>query len=139
MLLAAADVFRSRGYEGSSVDDLVEATALHRGSIYGAFGSKRGLFLAAMRRTLALAGAEDADGLGRAAPVEDLLDLALVAALDLAPRDDEVREAVDEVRRLLDRPPGRAAEVLGARLLARAGLLGHPTPAPHEEDLRWLT
>ena len=31
------------------------------------------------------------------------------------------------------------SEVLGARLLARAGLPGHPTPAPHEEDLRWLT
>ena len=40
-----AEVFRRTGYEGSSIDDLVAATGLHRGSLYSAFGSKRGLFV----------------------------------------------------------------------------------------------
>ncbi|ROR34552.1 TetR/AcrR family transcriptional regulator [Inmirania thermothiophila] len=40
------------GFEGSSVQDLVEATGLQRGSLYGAFGDKRGLFLAAVERYL---------------------------------------------------------------------------------------
>jgi TetR/AcrR family transcriptional repressor of nem operon len=37
------------GYNATSVDDLVIGLNLHRGSIYKAFGSKRGLFLAALR------------------------------------------------------------------------------------------
>lgn len=41
-------VFWRKGYQGTSVQDLVEATGLHRGSLYGAFGDKHGLFLAAL-------------------------------------------------------------------------------------------
>ncbi|WP_197383232.1 TetR family transcriptional regulator [Mycolicibacterium mengxianglii] len=29
----------------ASIDHLVDATGVHRGSLYGVFGSKRGLFL----------------------------------------------------------------------------------------------
>ncbi len=43
-----AEVFRRTGHEGTSIDDLVNAISLHRGSLYKAFGSKRGLFLAAL-------------------------------------------------------------------------------------------
>ncbi|HEV2066553.1 MAG TPA: TetR/AcrR family transcriptional regulator, partial [Thermomicrobiales bacterium] len=41
----AARTFLHTGYEGTSIDDLVTATGVHRGSLYKAFGSKRGLFL----------------------------------------------------------------------------------------------
>jgi TetR/AcrR family transcriptional repressor of nem operon len=41
-------VFRSRGYHGTSVQDLTEATGLARGSLYKAFHDKRTLFLAAL-------------------------------------------------------------------------------------------
>jgi TetR/AcrR family transcriptional repressor of nem operon len=41
-------VFWRKGYQGTSVQDLVEATGLQRGSLYGAFGDKHGLFLAAL-------------------------------------------------------------------------------------------
>ncbi|SOZ40938.1 TetR/AcrR family transcriptional regulator [Cupriavidus neocaledonicus] len=41
------------GFNACSVDDLVEATAsLHRGSLYKAFGSKRGLFEKVLDRVL---------------------------------------------------------------------------------------
>jgi len=49
ILEAAADAFVRGGYEGTSVDDLVHALKLHRGSLYRAFGSKHGLFLAVLR------------------------------------------------------------------------------------------
>ena len=45
---AARSVFWSNGYEGASLPDLEAATGLNRSSIYHAFGSKRGLFDAAV-------------------------------------------------------------------------------------------
>ncbi|WP_323373739.1 TetR/AcrR family transcriptional regulator [Plantactinospora alkalitolerans] len=45
---AAMDVFRRKGYEGTSMRDLAEATGLGSGSLYAAFGSKDGLYLAAL-------------------------------------------------------------------------------------------
>ncbi len=47
-LEAAMSVFRYRGYEGTSVQDLVDATGLGRGSLYAAFGSKEGLYRAVL-------------------------------------------------------------------------------------------
>src|ERR1700720_4979751 len=46
----AMAVFWSRGYEATSIDDLVRATGIGRGSLYGTFGDKRQLFLAALDR-----------------------------------------------------------------------------------------
>ena len=46
----AIDVFMAKGYEGSTVSDLVGATGLHPGSLYNAFGSKQGLYRAALKR-----------------------------------------------------------------------------------------
>ncbi|GAA5004717.1 TetR/AcrR family transcriptional regulator [Actinopolymorpha pittospori] len=44
VLQAALNVFWARGYEGTTMADLGEATGLQPGSIYAAFGSKAGLF-----------------------------------------------------------------------------------------------
>ena len=46
----AMAAFWSRGYEATSIDDLVEATGIGRGSLYGTFGDKRHLFLMALDR-----------------------------------------------------------------------------------------
>jgi TetR/AcrR family transcriptional repressor of nem operon len=46
----AVEVFWAKGYEATSVQDLVEATGLHRGSIYGAFGNKQQLFILVLDR-----------------------------------------------------------------------------------------
>ncbi len=48
ILAAATDVFWRKGYEGTSVQDLVVATGLSRGSLYGAFGDKEQLFRKAL-------------------------------------------------------------------------------------------
>ncbi len=46
----AMAAFWTRGYEATSIDDLVQATGIGRGSLYGTFGDKRQLFLAALDR-----------------------------------------------------------------------------------------
>jgi TetR/AcrR family transcriptional regulator, transcriptional repressor for nem operon len=48
VVAAARDEFWSRGYTATSVDDLTSATGLGKGSLYGAFGDKHGLFLRAL-------------------------------------------------------------------------------------------
>ena len=101
----AAATFLRAGYEGTSIEELVGATGLHRGSLYQAFGSKRGLFLAGLRGALAERPAEEAT-----------TDLVLVSLLELAPRDREVRDLLAAhltTHRITDHD-------LGARLLERA-------------------
>ena len=44
-LAAVRDRFLERGYAATSIDDLMTATGLGKGSLYGAFGDKRALFL----------------------------------------------------------------------------------------------
>jgi len=46
----AMDAFWSRGYAGTSIGDLVAHMGIQRGSLYGTFGDKRKLFLAALER-----------------------------------------------------------------------------------------
>ncbi len=122
---AAAGLFRTSGYEGTSIDDLVAVSGLHRGSLYKAFGSKRGIFVSALQHVLRdelPAATEDLSGIID----ENTLDLVLVAALELAPRDPEVRGLVEQACALIARADGEAeatdpATVLGRRLLHRAG------------------
>ncbi|MGL5031471.1 MAG: TetR/AcrR family transcriptional regulator [Aeromonas sp.] len=48
VLRNAMEAFRAKGYGKTTMQELVAATGLHPGSIYGAFGNKRGLLLAAV-------------------------------------------------------------------------------------------
>lgn len=49
LLRTAMAVFRKQGFTRTTMRDLEEATGLHPGSLYAAYGSKQGLFLAALR------------------------------------------------------------------------------------------
>lgn len=42
------DVFWSKGFEGATMRDLVDATGLKKGSLYAAFGDKRAMYLKAL-------------------------------------------------------------------------------------------
>jgi TetR/AcrR family transcriptional repressor of nem operon len=46
----AMQAFWSRGYEATSMQDLVERTGIHRGSLYATYRDKHALFLAALRK-----------------------------------------------------------------------------------------
>jgi TetR/AcrR family transcriptional repressor of nem operon len=48
VLAHASDVFWRHGYHATSIDDLCKATGLLRGSLYGVFGDKHGIMLAAL-------------------------------------------------------------------------------------------
>lgn len=75
VVLRAAAVFARLGYAGTSVDQLLETTGLQRGSLYQAFGSKAGLFRAAIQQ-----GIDGDDG--------DLLADLFVVAIWERVRDD---------------------------------------------------
>ena len=50
VLLKARELFSVKGYNGTSMDDLVQATGLSRSSIYDTFGDKHGLFLKSLNQ-----------------------------------------------------------------------------------------
>ena len=72
VLDAAQRVFHERGYEGTSVRALVDATGLSRSSLYGAFGDKHGLFLAVLDRYAAAGQAAAEAACGGRDPLADV-------------------------------------------------------------------
>ncbi|MFE1753717.1 TetR/AcrR family transcriptional regulator [Streptomyces anandii] len=141
-MTAAAALFAAHGYEGTSVDDLVTATGVHRGSLYKVFGSKRSLHLTVLRDHLdheirpaadAIAALTDpAQSLAAAIASYDggpAAGLLLLAAAERAPHDPEVAALVAEGVTALedalrpshgDAAPQLASTVLGTRLRMRA-------------------
>ena len=62
-------VFWKKGYEATTMQDLVKASGLLKGSLYGAFGDKQALYLAALKhydRTRIQAGIDMLNGEGSA-------------------------------------------------------------------------
>jgi hypothetical protein len=50
LLDKAVAVFWAKGYEATSMQDLVDAMGIQRGSLYATFGSKQQLFLQSLER-----------------------------------------------------------------------------------------
>lgn len=116
---AARDVFWTLGYDAAAMPDLERATGLGRSSLYNAFGSKRGLFEAAVQsylnevvrpRLAALAAARDgatglrgyfdsiADALVAGAADQQRGCLLLTASSGRSGHDPQVRAAVEAYR-----------------------------------------
>lgn len=57
----ALEMFWRQGYDGTSIQALCRAMDLQPGSVYAAFGSKRDLFVAAVRRYIETVSAEAVD------------------------------------------------------------------------------
>ena len=76
----ARALFAAQGYNGTSIDDLVKATGLLRGSLYKAFGSKRNLF--------ELLLSEVSTNFEK---TPENLDLLTVALKDLASEDQQIK------------------------------------------------
>ncbi|MFJ7213455.1 TetR/AcrR family transcriptional regulator [Amycolatopsis sp. NPDC098790] len=137
---AAVGLFGGRAYDGVSVDDLVTHLGVHRNSLYKTFGSKRGLYLAALRRHLAddvrplteaLAAAPDAATALRLVTSADL-GLLLLAVVERAPADEEVAAEVAAALATIDQAiadalgiPGDLAAALTAAALGIV-LRGNP-------------
>ncbi|MGW3077243.1 TetR/AcrR family transcriptional regulator [Kitasatospora sp. NPDC001132] len=148
---SAAKLFAVRTYDGTSVDDLVSHLGVHRNSLYKTFGSKRGLYLTALKwmvdHQVAGLAARIAETAGRAEGTQQVLadavtgtdlDLLLLAAVERAPVDAEVARLVGEAFAALDRavataapaggdddaptlPPAATALLIGLRTRSRSG------------------
>jgi TetR/AcrR family transcriptional regulator, transcriptional repressor for nem operon len=69
----ALDVFWHKGYEATSVQDLVEGMGISRQSLYDTYGDKHALFLAALDRYIATNAAAMCNLVGQGGPVKPLL------------------------------------------------------------------
>lgn len=142
VLDSATDLFWRYGYAGTSLERIDRATELNRGSLYNAFGDKRGLYLACLDHygrqeigaSIALLSGPGAATakirrlfLGPVTAVRRNKDrrgcLLCNAAVEVAPHDDQVEKAV--VRHL------------GAlRQAFRQALTEDSNPRPHAEFVR---
>src|SRR5208282_2317791 len=59
----ATQVFWSKGYDGVTIDDLVEGMGVGRPSLYAVFGDKRAIFLRALKAYAEAKGARAAKAL----------------------------------------------------------------------------
>ncbi|WP_084479254.1 TetR/AcrR family transcriptional regulator [Nocardia jejuensis] len=50
LLATATELFWSKGFDNTSIEDVSRATGVGNGSVYAAYGNKRGLFLTAFTR-----------------------------------------------------------------------------------------
>ncbi len=69
------DTFWKNGYSATSLDDLTAATGLNRPSLYGAFGDKRALYLAALEQSRREMIASLTAALATAAPLREVMRL----------------------------------------------------------------
>ncbi len=72
-LRRATRAFWRDGFAGTSLDALGEAMEMNRPSLYGAFGDKRDLYLAAIDRYVVVSSADMAEALGGEARLADAL------------------------------------------------------------------
>ncbi|WP_242887854.1 TetR/AcrR family transcriptional regulator [Actinomadura litoris] len=121
---AATEVFRGRGYEATSIQDLVEATGIGRGSLYAAFGSKDGLYEAALRHYASSSGALMARRLDRDEPVREVLRHLLLALVDDTV-GDPARRGCLMTNTAVERLPGDAVagRIVGGSFDRVAGLV----------------
>ena len=150
VLDTAMRAFWARGYEATSMQDLVDCTGINRGSLYATYGGKRALFLAALRRYIEWMRddllAEIAERFG---PREAIRQSFLVfaagrrsyggqrgcfvtnTALEVAPHDREVAKVVARVQKQI--------EVHFAALIGKGKALGeipsHVDPATAAQGL----
>jgi TetR/AcrR family transcriptional repressor of nem operon len=111
VLNSAMHAFWAKGYEATSLNDLMSATGLHKGSLYQAFGDKHSLFIRALNLYLEDMRRQKNEILNRAKTplsglreaVHAMVELAddspcpkgcmvINALTELAPHDPEVKE-----------------------------------------------
>ena len=112
-LAKAVDLFSSKGYAETSMEDIVRATGVSRYGLYGTFGNKRELFEQALDKYADRMGKQaflrllepeaSLDDIRRifAERIEDMCEmeenkgcLFVHTAMELAPRDDDLRDVL---------------------------------------------
>jgi len=118
VLAHASEVFWRHGYHATSIDDLCKATGLLRGSLYGVFGDKHGIMLAALDHYADGSIARLAERLNAPLPAQEALRNAILhyakaasalsaqrsclianTTLEMQPDDDVLRERIASIQR----------------------------------------
>ena len=120
VLEAAIQCFWNKGYEATSIKDLVDKTGITAASLYNAFGDKRNLFRLALDHYASHSVGERIERFGRLGPREaievffrDIVDRSLSdpnhkgcllvnSALEVAPHDPQFQEAISAVLRRIE-------------------------------------
>lgn len=80
----ATKVFRSKGYDGATIDDLVAGMGVGRPTLYSVFGDKRTIFLRVLRAYAETKGARAAKALFSSPSLQDSLACFLRHAVEAA-------------------------------------------------------
>ena len=113
VLEKAMNAFWEHGYEGISIEDLVQSTGIGRGSLYGTFEDKHSLYLAALDQYVAAVKAQTNTLLDQEGTLHEVLQqlfqaqleallsdparrgcFLVNASLEMAPHDPEVNTVV---------------------------------------------
>jgi TetR/AcrR family transcriptional repressor of nem operon len=78
----AMEIFWSKGYEATSLDDLCEVTSLSRSSLYATFGNKRNLLLRSVDRYVKFRTPGIAAVLSQALPIREAIAALLSLFID---------------------------------------------------------
>ena len=115
VLAAASKVFWRQGFHATSVEDLCNATGVLRGSLYGVFGDKHGIMMAALDHYAENAVNGLVERLNANVPPETALRNALLhhtrvtstltgcfitnSTLELQPKDEALRAKIQSIQR----------------------------------------
>lgn len=105
VLDAAMRAFWAKGYEATSLADLMEATGLHKGSLYQAFGDKHSLFVQALKRYLEDMDRRSTELVRSAATPLDGIHAVLHCMLDIADADPACPKGCMAVNALVELAP----------------------------------
>src|SRR6201987_4904561 len=124
-LTKATQVFWSKGYDGVTIDDLVEGMGVGRPSLYAVFGDKRAIFLRALKAYAEAKGARAAKALMSPQNIRDSIAGFLRFAVESATEKGSARGCllicvaplVDdaEVRQFLQRAAAGGAALVEGR------------------------
>lgn len=104
------ETFIKYGYEGTSLDDLVKATGLLRGSLYSTFGSKRGMFISALLKSIA----DDPYN-------SQTLNLVTVAMMELTSNDKQLLDIIKKWAQNLKKD--ELISIIGNAVISRSQIL----------------
>lgn len=108
-LIKIGRLFIKKGYNGTSLEDIVQSTKLLRGSLYATFGSKEGMFVEALKLGLKCDDKELKWG------------LLMVAMLEVTSRSKRVYNIVQSW--YMEQQDEQIAEKLGLELLKNSGIV----------------
>lgn len=124
-LASAIKVFWTKGFEGTSLTDLVEATGMAKPSLYATFGDKEAIYTKALTRYMEGVGDDVLDALGQdGRPIQTVMRGYLEEVADRATDTTgpcgcfvvnsivDAENLPDETKRLMDLAKRKRAEIL---------------------------